>query len=162
MSPWTQLKNPPPRLLGIASSKVFFLGSSFLAQSNFARFAIHQKRFCPSFPQSFAQPTVLQGKEGRTMGTYNPYFQNNVPERVCPFCGTSRPLDWFGKELKHEIRDKRTGHVLRTIRYRKYVACWRCRGIKRITTLTDPTRLLGNDLIGSTDFQGVNSDDLIG
>jgi len=96
------------------------------------------------------------------MGTYNPYFQNNVPERVCPFCGISRPLDWFGKELKHEIRDKRTGHVLRTIRYRKYVACWRCRGIKRITTLTDPTRLLGNDLIGSTDFQGVNGDDLIG
>lgn len=157
-----EFKNPPPRLLGIATSKVFFLGSSFLAQSNFARFAIHRKRFCPSFPQSFAQPTVVQGKEGRNMGTYNPYFQNNVPERICPYCGTSRPLDWFGKELKHEIRDKRTGRVLRTINYRKYVACWRCRGIKRIATLTDPTRLLGNDLIGSTNFQGVCSDDLIG
>lgn len=96
------------------------------------------------------------------MGTYNPYFQNNVPERVCPCCGTSRPLDWFGKELKHEIRDKRTGRVTRIVSYRKYVACWRCRGIKRITTLTDPTRFDGFILIGETDYKGVVADDLIG
>ena len=37
------------------------------------------------------------------MGTYNPHFENNVPEKVCPYCGDPRPLDWFGKELKHEI-----------------------------------------------------------
>lgn len=96
------------------------------------------------------------------MGTYNPLFQSNVPEKVCPYCGDSRPLDWFGGELKHEIRDKRTGHVVRTIRYRKYVACWRCRGIKHIGTLTDPTRLEGNALIGGVSFEGVGADDLIG
>lgn len=134
----------------------------FLSAIEFRASRNPSKTVLPKFSTKFCTTTVLQGKEGRNMGTYNPHFQNNVPERVCPFCGTSRPLDWFGKELKHEIRDKRTGHVLRTIRYRKYVACWRCRGIKRITTLTDPTRLLGNDLIGSTDFQGVNGDDLIG
>lgn len=91
------------------------------------------------------------------MGTYNPYFQNNVPEQVCPHCGKSYPLDWFGPELKLEERSKTTGHVVRIIRYRKYVACWRCRGIKRITTLTDPTRL-GK----SAAFEGVGFDDLIG
>ena len=96
------------------------------------------------------------------MGTYNPFFQNNVPERVCPYCGTSRPLDWFGKELKHEIRDKRTGRVTRIVSYRKYVACWRCRGIHRITTLTEPTRLYGNELIGGIEAKAVFADDLIG
>lgn len=96
------------------------------------------------------------------MGTYNPHFQNNVPEKVCPHCGKSYPLDWFGQELKHEIRDKRTGHVTRIVRYRKYVACWRCRGIHHITTLTDPTRLYGNELLGSTELPGVFADDLLG
>ena len=96
------------------------------------------------------------------MGTYNPHFQNNVPEKVCPHCGKSYPIDWFGQELKHEIRDKRTGHVTRIVRYRKYVACWRCRGIHRITTLTDPTRLYGNELLGSTELPGVFADDLLG
>lgn len=90
------------------------------------------------------------------MGTYNPYFKNNVPEQTCPYCGKSYPLDWFGPELKHEERRKTTGHVVRVIRYRKYVACWRCRGIKRITKLTDPTRL------GGFSFEGVGADDLIG
>lgn len=78
------------------------------------------------------------------MGTYNPHFQNNVPEKVCPHCGKSYPLDWFGQELKHEIRDKRTGHVT------------------RITTLTDPTRLYGNELLGGTELPGVFADDLLG
>ena len=31
------------------------------------------------------------------MGTYNPYFQNNVETQRCPYCGCDRPLDWFGK-----------------------------------------------------------------
>lgn len=96
------------------------------------------------------------------MGTYNPLFQSNVPEKTCPYCGTSRPLDWFGAELKYEVRDKRSGHVVRIIRYRKYVACWRCREIKRIRTLTDPTRQEGITLIGGMAFEGAGADELLG
>lgn len=95
------------------------------------------------------------------MGTYNPYLENNVPEKVCPYCGYSRPLDWFGAELKHEVRNT-SGRVVRVIRYRKYVACWQCRGMKHIGTLTDPTRLGGNELIGGLAFEGVGANDLLG
>ena len=144
----TQSKNPPPRLLGIATSKVFFLGSSFLAHSVFAIAAKVNLSIQHVFHKVLHIDSSRVKQRGDGMGTYNPYFQNNVPEHVCPFCGTSRPLDWFGKELKHEIRDKRTGPRSAHYPLSQYVACWRCRGIKRITTLTDPTRLLGNDLIG--------------
>lgn len=61
------------------------------------------------------------------MGTYNPYFENNIPKQRCPVCGDERPLDWFGPELKQEVRDKHTGRVVEIRRYRKYVVCWKCR-----------------------------------
>lgn len=62
-------------------------------------------------------------------------YRNNVETKACPVCGENRPLDWFGPELKF-VEYKRDGTIRRTIRYRKYLACWRCRAVRRINTLS--------------------------
>lgn len=91
------------------------------------------------------------------MSAYDHRYQGRVAEKTCPHCGKKRPLDWFGPEFKDQIVDARTGKVTKVVRYRKYVACWRCRWIHRITT-----RLYGNDLIGEIEEKAVFADDLIG
>lgn len=62
-------------------------------------------------------------------------YQNNIKMKTCPICGDSKPLDWFGPELKF-VEYKKDGTIRRTIRYRKYLACWKCRAVRRINTLS--------------------------
>lgn len=62
-------------------------------------------------------------------------YQNNIETKTCPICGESRPLDWFGHELKHIVY-KKDGTAQKTIRYRKYLACWKYRAVKHIDTLS--------------------------
>lgn len=61
------------------------------------------------------------------MGTYNPYFQSNLQVNECPICGKARPLDWFGREVKEDVRDQRTGKVVGVRRRREFNECWKCR-----------------------------------
>lgn len=62
-------------------------------------------------------------------------YRNKIKTKACPICSESRPLDWFGPELKF-VEYKKDGTIRRTIRYRKYLACWKCRAAKRINTLS--------------------------
>lgn len=62
-------------------------------------------------------------------------YRNNVETKTCPICGESRPLDWFGHELEHTVC-KKDGTSQRVIRYRRYLACWKCRAVKRTDTLS--------------------------
>lgn len=55
--------------------------------------------------------------------------ENRVETKVCPLCGTKRPLDWFGAEIK-SVEYNQNGTPKKTVRFRKYVACWRCREMK--------------------------------
>ena len=52
---------------------------------------------------------------------------NRIAEQRCPICGEMRPPDWFGPELKTTVVDERTLIVRKVVRWRKYLACWRCR-----------------------------------
>ena len=63
--------------------------------------------------------------------------ENRIATKVCPVCGESRPLDWFGQELKL-VDYKKDGTVRKVVRYRKYHACWRCRALKRNDLLAVP------------------------
>lgn len=78
------------------------------------------------------------------MGTYNPYFENNIEHQRCPFCGEERPLDWFGRRpLKLHIRSVRTHAIVATIPYRKFAACWRCREFNKALRIEqDPYALV--------------------
>lgn len=80
------------------------------------------------------------------MGTYNNYFINKLPEKVCPSCGMSHPLDWFGQGYTYEIRSKKNNRVVSAIRYRKYVNCWKCRSLYGLTTLTNPAKFYMDDV----------------
>lgn len=53
--------------------------------------------------------------------------ETNPETKPCPCCGVERPLDWFGPQLKATVYEKDGCRVKRTVRYRKYVACWKCR-----------------------------------
>lgn len=66
--------------------------------------------------------------------------ENRIKEKRCPVCGAKRPLDWFGQEVKLVEREKESMRVKGVIRYRKYVACWRCRELGRNTELASPPR----------------------
>lgn len=57
-------------------------------------------------------------------------YENKLAFERCPFCGAQRSADWFGPELRADVRDEKTGKVKRVIRYRKYVGCWRCRELR--------------------------------
>lgn len=63
--------------------------------------------------------------------------QNRIVTKACPVCGVSRPLDWFGQELK-VVDYKKDGTVRKVVRYRKYLACWKCRATKGIDALSAP------------------------
>lgn len=63
------------------------------------------------------------------------HYQNKIKMKTCPICGDSRPLDWYGPEQKLIFRNK-DSTIQRIIRYRKYLACWKCRAIRRIHTLS--------------------------
>lgn len=56
--------------------------------------------------------------------------ENRIKLEACPICGVERPEDWFGPELKYVERNRLTAKTERVIRYRKYVACWRCRELR--------------------------------
>lgn len=78
------------------------------------------------------------------MGTYNPYFENNVETMRCPICGDERPLDWFGRRVLHiKIRNATTHTLVHEIRYRKFKACWKCREFhKELRYEIDPYTLV--------------------
>lgn len=61
---------------------------------------------------------------------------NRIPEHRCPICGERRPTDWFGSELKKTSVDEKTMLTKKTVRWRKYLGCWRCRELGRNTDLT--------------------------
>lgn len=61
------------------------------------------------------------------MGIYRPYYEGNLQTKECPICGIARPLDWFGRELKEDIRDTHTGKVISVRRRREFNECWKCR-----------------------------------
>ena len=64
--------------------------------------------------------------------------ENRIETMACPFCGSVRPTDWFGPELKHVEYEKGTLRVKKVVRYRKYKACWKCREVKRINATNTP------------------------
>lgn len=74
------------------------------------------------------------------MGQADHRFANNLFVRACPLCGQKRPLDYFGPELKKNIFSKKTGRLVRVIRYRKYIACWKCREFFGFTAIYDPVQ----------------------
>ena len=123
-----QNQNPPYSLVSQPIEKGFLSWSFFLRA--------HPKRAKPK-----ARSTVFnrlstgfqQSPEGRVFAVLD--YRNNVEAKACPICGESRPLDWFGPELKF-VEYKKDGTVRRTIRYRKYLACWKCRAVRRIKTLS--------------------------
>lgn len=63
--------------------------------------------------------------------------ENRIATKVCPACGESRPLDWFGQEMKL-VDYKKDGTVRKVVRYRKYHTCWKCRALKRSNLLAVP------------------------
>lgn len=121
-----QNQNPPCSLVGQPIKKGFLSWSFFL-------------RAHPRCAKPTARSTVFnrlstgfqQSPERRVLAMY----QNNIKTKTCPICGDSRPLGWFGPELKF-VEYKRDGTARRTIRYRKYLACWKCRAVERIGTLS--------------------------
>lgn len=56
------------------------------------------------------------------MGTYNPFFQNDLQMNECPICSKAIPLDWFGREVKEDVRDQHTGKVVGVRRRREAIS----------------------------------------
>ena len=123
-----QNQNPPYVLVGQPIKKGFLSWSFFL-------------RAHPRRAKSTTRSTVFnrlstgfqQSPERRALAMFD--YRNKIKTKACPICGESRPLDWFGPELKF-VEYKKDGTIRRTIRYRKYLACLKCRAAKRINTLS--------------------------
>lgn len=123
-----QNQNPPYLLVSQPIKKGFLSWSFFL-------------RAHPRCAKPTTRSTVFnrlstgfqQSPERRALAMFD--YRNKIKTKACPVCGESRSLDWFGPELKF-VEYKKDGTVRRTIRYRKYLACWKCRAAKRIKTLS--------------------------
>ena len=64
--------------------------------------------------------------------------ENRIELKACPFCDKRKPADWYGPEFEYVERNEKTGKVERTVRYRKYVGCWRCRELRGLCALRKP------------------------
>lgn len=95
------------------------------------------------------------------MSTYNQFFNNNLPEKTCPNCNKTYPLDWFGAERKIFIRRKNSYRVLRVLRFRKFVNCWKCRNVHGLDELTDPAPLINSSAIEDSTVKEVFDCDVV-
>lgn len=123
-----QNQNPPYSLVS-QPIKEGFLSCPFFLRA-------HPKRAKPTARSAVfnrLSTSFQQSPERRALAMFD--YRNKVKTKACPICSESRPLDWFGPELKF-VEYKKDGTIRRTIRYRKYLACWKCRAAKRINTLS--------------------------
>lgn len=123
-----QNQNPPYSLVSQPIKKGFLSWSFFLRA--------HPGRAKPTTRSIVINRLSTGFQQSPDRGIFAMFdYRNKIKTKACPVCGESRSLDWFGPELKF-VEYKKDGTVRRTIRYRKYLACWKCRAAKRIKTLS--------------------------